>query len=184
MIGRGTESAGSRVVVVAVGAKLRTPDKRMKQLGPYRKPPALPPAQGFCQTRRLRAAFGPLLVVLLVLLCPEQVLAAPAPMCGWDAQSIEAPFPIMPTRSGELKEVSCHAEFLDIVQGPWNERRPSQQVEPQKPEKVLAYLDLCLFAAVSPRLSTGTLEGEPSLPGFSSSIYRPPREPAAHLIHA
>src|SRR5688572_8019733 len=66
---------------------------------------------------------------LSVLFVAKSAAAAVAPMCNEDGQSIAAPFPLWPTKNGELKaEKPCNLQDFFVSKAPPPDRDHQKRV--------------------------------------------------------
>ena len=124
---------------------------------------------------RARARCLAVLAAVVVMLIGSVAWAAPAPMCNDSAQSIAAPFPILPSRNGELRGRTPCGERVRFELG----KAPTPQHELTAPP-----LSFMRMPAVSPR-SIPRARGQrrpvsdtvrySTRPGFAQGIFRPPR---------
>jgi hypothetical protein len=116
-----------------------------------------------------------LLAALATLLVTSAVFAVPAPMCDEHAQSIAAPFPILPSDNGEASASKpCEARrHFELGRAQTPERHGSsanEVVERALPAKVFAMpRDR---GRQSPPASAKRCAARP---GFTNGVFRPPR---------
>lgn len=95
-------------------------------------------------------------------------------MCNEDAQSIEAPPSILPTRTAELKEVPCPLRFALSAAQTLPDSLFSR-VRAVSHDKSLAGFTTLPRRSVSPRLPVPSRSAVAARPGFPEPLYRPPR---------
>lgn len=110
----------------------------------------------------------------MVLSVAKNAAAAPAPMCSEDGQSIAAPFPLWPTKNGELKaDRPCDSQDFQLGKAPPPERDQQKRVG----ETVERSLPV---QWKTPRIHGRKLPApravkQPGPSGFVHSLFRPPR---------
>lgn len=111
---------------------------------------------------------------LSVLFVAKVAAAAPAPMCNEVGQSIAAPFPLWPTKNGELKaEKPCDWKDFFVGKAPPPERDQQKRVV----ETVERALPVCWNTAGlrGTKLPAPRAEHHSPPTGFVDSLFRPPR---------
>jgi hypothetical protein len=111
---------------------------------------------------------------LSIVFIAKSAAAAPAPMCNEDGQSIAAPFPLWPTKNGELKaEKRCDNQGFQLGKAPPPER-DHQRPAAQTVERALpVWYSIPSLRGIRLPAPRGTRQRVPS--GFYDSLFRPPR---------
>jgi hypothetical protein len=137
-------------------------------------PTRRPSPSAFCRTRWV--AF---LCALAVLLGAGGAFAA-APMCGEHAESIAAPLPFGPAKTGEIRAVpGCDDSLGSELKASPVQNGPLQLASAEVVERAL------LPSGVLPTCPRGALVLRPSVvsdatqPAFYADIFRPPRSLSA-----
>ncbi len=112
--------------------------------------------------------------LLVAVLAPKNALAAG--MCDPSGMSVVAPIPALPSITGELTaQKSCESPLQDEMRvGHSRNDAPATQSAPDVPDRVVVALPGL------PRIAGRLLERPeaaqlPVLPGFTGTVYRPPR---------
>jgi len=128
--------------------------------------------------RKPRAVLRLLAVALaaaLVLLASPAAMAAVVPMCGENAQSIDAPPIILPGKGHVLERVPCpEHDTFELGTAPGDGQRPSSSLLDDAPQRVCPPRAGFPLAPRVARLSVATELLKPQR-GFLDAIERPPR---------
>lgn len=138
----------------------------------------MPPSETFVPFSRPRIAFRRLLVMtcaLVALLAPASAWAI-APMCDEQAQTIEAPAPIYPSKSGAISAGTLCKD------GPGSELGSAPSRDPGRPlitadaiDRGLVTADRIPPCAKSARLGLFEAELGRARAGSGDDVFRPPR---------
>jgi hypothetical protein len=118
---------------------------------------------------------------LLVLACAIGVLLVPAaawadaPMCDENAQTVDAPLPIYPSKGGEISAVpSCERDAMRLDAAP--QQRPDRPLlDAQATDRGLALGANVPACAKSARLALSTRAIGQARAGAAADVFRPPR---------
>jgi hypothetical protein len=115
------------------------------------------------------------LCALTALLMAPSALAS-APMCDEHAQTIEAPLPLFPSKGGEIKAApACDSSVVELLRAA---PAPDRQAPSMTADAVQRFFAFGGYFPQCPRgqkLAAPASASEPGKPGFTSSLFRPPR---------
>jgi len=110
----------------------------------------------------------------MVLFVAKSAAAAPAPMCNEQGQSIAAPFPLWPTKNGELKaEKRCDSQDFQLQKSPPPERDHQKRVAETVERSLPVWWQTAKIHGH--KLPAPRAVKEPGAVGFVHSLFRPPR---------
>jgi hypothetical protein len=110
----------------------------------------------------------------MVLSIAKNALAAPVPMCSEDGQSIAAPFPLLPTKNGELRaERRCETQDFQLGKAPPPERDHQKRAGETFERSVPVQWKTAKLHGQ--KLPAPRAEKQPGRSGFVDSLFRPPR---------
>jgi hypothetical protein len=111
---------------------------------------------------------------LSIFFVAKSAAAVPAPMCNEEGQSIAAPFPLSPTKNGELSAGKrCDTRDFRLDKAPPPERDQQKRVA-ETIERALPVTWHCTNA-VGRKLPAPAAVKAHAPTGFVDSLFRPPR---------
>ncbi|MEZ4221259.1 MAG: hypothetical protein R3B13_10025 [Polyangiaceae bacterium] len=124
---------------------------------------------------QLRARVALCLGVLAVCMALPNVAWALAPMCDESAQSIAAPFPLLPHDNGVLEGFPCDTPTFDRVGGAPSERQDSTLRASLSIDRVMPSNGFWLPKRMGERIAIPAAARTHLPREHRSSVYRPPR---------
>jgi len=101
---------------------------------------------------------------------------ASAPICDEHAQTIEAPLPLFPPKGGEIKAApACESGVVELLRAAPAPDRQAPSMAVEAVQRFTAFAGLFPQCPRGQKLAAPVAASEPGKPGFSDSLFRPPR---------